>query len=558
MGFSMKQLLRRFILSPLWPLITGLGLSVLTINTWHFLRLETTRHYQEALNTELGTIRSQLQSQLNFHAHILAQMGARWDRSPVRIKQSEWSLEAQAYVQNFPGYQAIQWVDQDYVVRWLEPLAGNEAAKQFLNRGLSRIQALQLAHNQRTIVMSQVVDLVQGGKGFLVYVPLFPEDGDDGFDGFIVGVFQIERFIQATIPGWHQHSPDIGESRFGLRIFEGEQLVYDNVPTDWSGALTVEQILHWDRALPIVTANNGAWRLELVADPTVVNNNQSFWTNWVLWSGLAMAWTAAIALYYAQRTWRHGRELSQALERQQVSEAHLQEILKELAVQKAALDEAAIVAITDTKGIITYTNDKFSDISGYSREELIGQTHRIVNSGYHSPKFFRELWQAIAAGKVWQGEIKNRRKNGDSYWVDSTIVPFLDEAGRPYQYLAIRFEITRSKQAEASLRESEARFRMMADSSPLMLWVTDQDGQCTFVNQTWLDFRGRSLDQELTAGWTEGIHPHDLSHYIEVFNQAFGDRTRFELEYRYLRADRDYRWLLNVGVPRYLPDGQFI
>lgn len=192
----MKQLLRRFILSPLWPLITGLGLSVVTINTWHFLRLDAERNHQQTLQTELGTITNQIQSQLNFHSRILTQMGERWSRSPGGINQGEWAAEARAYVENFPGYQAIEWVDQDYLVRWLEQLKGNEAAKQFLNRGLPRLQALKLAQTQRRPTMSQVVNLVQGGKGFLIYVPLFPSDR---FDGFIVGVFQVERFINATI-----------------------------------------------------------------------------------------------------------------------------------------------------------------------------------------------------------------------------------------------------------------------------------------------------------------------------------------------------------------------
>jgi PAS domain S-box-containing protein len=140
-------------------------------------------------------------------------------------------------------------------------------------------------------------------------------------------------------------------------------------------------------------------------------------------------------------------------EQQKAQERHL----KELQDQKAALDQSAIVVLTDAKGKILMVNTKFCEISGYSEAELVGQDHRVVNSGFHSKAFFRNLWETILSGKVWRGEICNRKKNGDLYWVYTTITPFCDSNGIPYQFMAIRQDITDLKLAQKQIQEQEMR-----------------------------------------------------------------------------------------------------
>ena len=159
---------------------------------------------------------------------------------------------------------------------------------------------------------------------------------------------------------------------------------------------------------------------------------------------------------------------------QREAEASLDSTLKDLRAYKFALDESSILAITDRRGRITLVNERFCEVSKYSRDELLGQDHRILNSGHHPSEFFQQMWRTIASGQVWHGDIRNRAKDGTYYWVDTTIVPVLDDITRkPREYIAVRNEITARKEAEAALEQSvkqlaEANRRLLEEHEKLL------------------------------------------------------------------------------------------
>jgi PAS domain S-box-containing protein len=160
---------------------------------------------------------------------------------------------------------------------------------------------------------------------------------------------------------------------------------------------------------------------------------------------------------------------------QQEADDQLKALFREISDLKAALDEHAIVAIIDPQGKITRVNDKFCAISKYSRAELCGQDYRLTNSGIHPQEFFHDLWTTIGRGKVWKGEIKNQAKDDSHFWVDTTIVPFLDEQGKPRQFVAIHADITEHKLAEEKIRQLNAELEERVVERTVQLQAANQE-----------------------------------------------------------------------------------
>ncbi|MBC7874703.1 MAG: PAS domain S-box protein [Ferruginibacter sp.] len=222
------------------------------------------------------------------------------------------------------------------------------------------------------------------------------------------------------------------------------------------------------------------------------------------------------------------------------AERKLSQTLKELMDYKFALDESSIVGITDQEGIIKHANHNFCQISKYTADELIGQDHRTINSGYHPKEFIKNLWTTIANGKIWRGELKNKAKDGTIYWVDATIVPFLDDKGNPSQYVAIQADITERKQAEDDLASSEMHFRSLIENSTEGITLTDQ-----FSN---VIYRSSGSEKIMGILPTDNAimlaHPEDLETIKNKFAELLNNPgIPIDFQGRFFHASGNYIWL---------------
>jgi PAS domain S-box-containing protein len=237
----------------------------------------------------------------------------------------------------------------------------------------------------------------------------------------------------------------------------------------------------------------------------------------------------------------------------EAAQHELRELLQNLSDFKFALDQHSIVAITDQRGIITYANDKFCEISKYSREELIGQDHRIINSGYHSKEFIRDMWVTIANGSVWKGEIRNRAKDGSFYWVDTTIMPFLNEQGKPYQYLAIRNDITVRKMQEEVLQELSDRLSLATASGEIGVWEYNIQTNALIWDDRMYQIYGveRSKFSGAYDAWSNGLHPEDKAASEAALVAAINGERPFDPEFRVVWPSGEVRYVkANATVVR--------
>jgi PAS domain S-box-containing protein len=253
---------------------------------------------------------------------------------------------------------------------------------------------------------------------------------------------------------------------------------------------------------------------------------------------------AGATLIDAQETLQRSATLEQALRENEE-------------LYRATFEQAAVgMCHVALDGRFLRVNAKLCDWLGYSQEEFLKLTFMdVTHPGDVGSDM--ENAKALLTSKrdTYQIEKRYLRKNGKAVWGQLTVSLLRDQRGNPRHFISVIADIDSRIRADAALRDSESRFRMMADTAPVLVWMAGPDAQRNFFNKPWLDFRGRTLEQETGAGWTQGVHPDDLERTLNTYHAAVRAQSPFTMEYRLRRADGEYRWVLSSGVPRRAADG---
>lgn len=222
---------------------------------------------------------------------------------------------------------------------------------------------------------------------------------------------------------------------------------------------------------------------------------------------------------------------------------------------EASTASIVVTAGRDADHAVVDVNPAFEMLTGYARDEVRGRNLRFLFAHDRDQEGLQLIRDALAQHRPVTAVLRNYRKDGALFWNEVRMAPLRSSDRDVSHWVAVQDDVTDRVRKEHQLQEAEQRFRLVADAAPVMIWVADADKRCTYVNNAWLEFTARSLEQVLGDGWGECLHPDDRSSCFAVYSGAFDNRRSYRMEYRLRRRDGAWRWILETGVPRYSETG---
>lgn len=519
------------------PTAVWLAVFTGTLGLWQGLRIEGVRQVRAGTDAVLAAVSKDLGNEMDLRIRALERFATRWDASGVRHRQ--WREEAEQLLRDIPEFRAIGWADPELTMQWIAP-AGPAGGN--LLRDNVHGAAAKVARSSRNPALTKSVDLRIGGRGFQAYVPVYHMEQ---FQGLVVGTFVNENWVASLL----------GERfpRHAITVLEGDEVHFQSRLKEGGGGEG------WSSEKPLVLYNN-EWRLRVAPTQATLSAASSALPEAVLAGGTLLATLLAAAVFLYQIAGRRARSLGKAnnllaldIEARKQTEQALRESERTNRVIINGIVDHAIFLL-DADGKISSWNKGAEQLTGYRTAEAIG---------CHLSQFYQDVdsepvEKKLATAKIigwYKEECWHQRKDGSRFCGDDVISPIRGDDGNTEGFVVITRDQTERIELRRETEQARDYYLRLFSSFPNLVWRSDAAGQCDYCNPGWLEYTGRSHEQEIGTGWLDGLHPDDRAAWIGAFAQSLKNRDPFEIQFRLRRADGQYGWIICSCRPYYNMQG---
>ncbi len=507
----------------LWiPIIVGASVIVLNLLFWQELIHQEDVHIKNNVELAAASISHEIEVQIQERTLGLVRMARRWEIEGGTAKP-KWEADALNYYRDYTGFQALEWVDESNYVRWIVPLAGNEAVQNLnLTSEERRRTALEKARESRKVTMTRIVNLTQGGKGFLMYVPLFPKKN---FGGFIIGSFRTQTLLNGLL------DRNVRQ-KYAIAIFDGNDKIYTNqenlsnkIPAKWQHNTEIN-------------LNGVTWNLKVLPTPATAATERSPLPKVVLGGGLLVAVLLAWGVYLTQHSQRQtqrvkaiNRELAHEITERQQTEQVLQEYTRE--VEDLYNNAPCGYHSIDRDGTFVRINNTELTWLGYTRDEVIGKKKFVdVITASCLPTFQKSFALFQQQGWIRDLEFQMLHKDGTVLPVLLSATAIKDAAGNFLMTRSTVFDITARKQAETELRNLSTALESAVEG----ISQFNPERRYIYVNQAYASMVGYQPQEMLGMEWQQTIHPEDQEKVMTTYQKML-ETGKAEVEARGVRQD---------------------